>query len=70
MKKLGKAVSLKGNKVVLKTDKELKKGDKIYDEKRRLIGNVVKFLDKEDGGYPLVSPRKPPKPILGEKLYG
>lgn len=70
MKKLGKAIELEGNKLILKTDKAIKKGDKVYDESNRFIGNVIDFKGKDKKNYAIVSSKKDPGQMLGEKLYG
>lgn len=70
MKKLGKIVSIKDGKLILKTKNAVKKGKKVYDESERFIGNVIGFQDEEYGEYAIISSKKKPKALVGEKIYG
>lgn len=70
MKKLGKVASIEEGKLILKTDKTLNEGDQVYDESQRFIGNVIGFKDKEYGQYAVISTKKNPEPLRGQKLYG
>lgn len=70
MKKLGKVVTVDNGKLILKTNEKLKRGDKVYDEGNRFIGNIISFKKEEHGQYAVVSPKKDPEPLRGEKLYG
>lgn len=70
MKKLGKVASIDDGKLILKTDEVLEKGDQVYDESGRFIGNVIGFSNEEYGEYAVISPKKDPEPLRGKKLYG
>jgi len=70
MKKLGKVVSTENGKLILKTDKELRKGRQIYDESNRFIGNLISFKEKGEEKYAVISTEKDPEALIGEKLYG
>lgn len=70
MKKLGKIVTVKDGKAILKTKEPVKKGKKVYDESKRFIGNVIGFKDEEYGEYAIISPKKKPDSLMGEKVYG
>lgn len=70
MKSLGKVVSLSNGKLVLKTDKLVKIGAKVFDEHGTFIGTVVDFFGPTLGPYLLVSPKKKPEPFLGKELFG
>ncbi len=70
MKKLGKIVSTENGKLVLKTDKDMRKGRQVYDESNRFIGNIIKFKEKGEEKYAVISTKKDPEPLIGEKIYG
>ncbi len=70
MKKLGKVVAIEKGRLILKTDKKVKKGDEIYDESKRFIGNIVGFRTEKGNNYAVVSTKKAPGPFKGGKLYG
>ncbi len=70
MKKLGKAVTIEDGKLIMKTKEPVKKGEQIYDESKRFIGNVIGFKGEEYSKYAIISPKKDPEPLVGDKLYG
>ncbi|MBI1973349.1 hypothetical protein HYS54_00905 [Candidatus Micrarchaeota archaeon] len=69
MKMLGKVVSMSDNKLVLKTDKLVKLGSKVYDERQRFIGNVIDYFGPTMGPYLLVSAKRGGESLVGKELF-
>lgn len=69
MKSLGRVVSMSEGKLVLKTDKLVKLGSKIYDEQGRHIGTVIDYFGPTRGPYLLISPIKAAEPLQGKELF-
>ncbi|MBI4214897.1 hypothetical protein HY546_02790 [archaeon] len=69
MKSLGKVVSVSEGKLVLKTDKLVKLGSKMYDERSRFIGTVVDYFGPTMGPYLLVSAKKGGEALVGKQLF-
>ncbi|MBS3060853.1 MAG: hypothetical protein J4432_05095 [DPANN group archaeon] len=70
MKKLGVVKSINEGKLVLKTEKLVKIGAKIYDEEGAFVGTVIDYFGPTMGPYLLISPKKAPEPFYGKDLYG
>ena len=70
MKKLGKIVSKEKKHIVLKTDKLVKLGAKIFDEKGILIGHVTDYFGPVDGPYMLIKPTRDAEHLIGKEVYG
>ena len=70
MKKLGRIVSKEKKKIVLKTDKLVKIGARIFDEKGILIGHVVDYFGPVDGPYLLIKPTRDADHLIGKEVYG
>ena len=69
MKLLGKVVSMNEGKLVLKTDKLVKLGSKVYDERSRHIGTVVDYFGPTMGPYLLVSAKRDGDMLVGKELF-
>jgi rRNA processing protein Gar1 len=70
MRKLGRVVSLSGDKLVLKTDKLVKIGAKIFDEQGKFVGNAIDYFGPTMGPYILVSPKRDAGEYVGKELFG
>jgi len=69
MQKLGRVVQIHEEKLVLKTDKLVKIGSRVYDDKERWVGTVIDYFGPTMGPYLLVSPKKEAASLVGKELY-
>jgi len=75
MKIIGKVVSVSNGKLVVKTgkahkpDKEIKLGEKVFDEKGNFVGNILEYFGPTDNPFLLVSAKKKTENYEGKELF-